>query len=88
MAEPNLLVESGVEDMGDLVAALACHVGEMRRNPYHARLPAWMLDNVRRAELVGGQGGAAPDFTFGTIYRLRKWSTWPLEKAFCAAGNF
>jgi LmbE family N-acetylglucosaminyl deacetylase len=74
MADPNLLVESGVEDVGNLVAALACHVGEMRRNPYHARLPAWMLDNVRRAELVGGQGGAAPDFTFGTIYRLRKWS--------------
>jgi LmbE family N-acetylglucosaminyl deacetylase len=74
MTEPNLLVESGVEDTGDLVAALACHAGEMRRNPYHARLPAWMLDNVRRAELVGGQGGALPDFTFGTIYRLRKWS--------------
>ena len=58
MAEPNLLVESGVEDVADLVAALACHVGEVRRNPYHARLPAWMMDNVRRgAELVGGRAG-------------------------------
>jgi N-acetylglucosamine malate deacetylase 1 len=75
MTKPNLLVESGVEDVADLVAALACHEGEVRRNPYHARLPAWMLDNVRRgAELVAGQGGAAPDFTFATIYRLRKWS--------------
>jgi N-acetylglucosamine malate deacetylase 1 len=74
MTQPNLLVESGVKDVADLVAALACHVGEVRRNPYHARLPAWMLDNVRRAEIVGGRGGAAPDFTFGTIYRLRKWS--------------
>jgi N-acetylglucosamine malate deacetylase 1 len=74
MAQPNLLIESGAKDVGDLVAALACHAGEVRRNPYHARLPAWMLDNVRRAEMVGGQGGAAPDFTFGTIYRLRKWS--------------
>ncbi len=74
MADPNLLVESGIEDVGDLVAALACHVGEVRRNPYHARLPAWMMDNVRRgAELVGGQGGLAPEFTFATIYRLRKW---------------
>jgi N-acetylglucosamine malate deacetylase 1 len=81
MAGPNLLVESGVEDVGDLVAALACHAGEMRRNPYHARLPAWMLDNVRRAELIGGQGGAAPDFTFGTIYRLRKWSHGRLTNA-------
>ncbi len=75
MTDPNLLVESGVEDVGDLVAALACHAGEVRRNPYHVRLPAWMMDNVRRgAEGVGGQGGAAPDFTFATIYRLRQWS--------------
>jgi len=75
ITDPNLLVESSVEDVGDLVAALACHVGEVRRNPYHARLPAWMMDNVRRgAEWVGGQGGAAPDFTFATIYRLRKWT--------------
>ena len=74
MTRPNLLVESGVEDVANLVAALACHVGEVKRNPYHARLPAWMLDNVRRAENVIGHGGAAPDFTFGTIYRLRKWS--------------
>jgi LmbE family N-acetylglucosaminyl deacetylase len=75
MTDPNLLVELSVADVADLVAALACHTGEVRRNPYHARLPAWMMDNVRRgAELVGGQGGAAPDFTFGTVYRLRKWS--------------
>ena len=75
MTDPNLLVESSVKDAGDLVAALSCHVGEVRRNPYHARLPAWMLDNVRRgSELLGGQGGVAPDFTFATIYRLRKWS--------------
>jgi hypothetical protein len=33
-----------------------------------------MMDNVRRgAELVGGQGRAAPDFAFGTIYRLGEW---------------
>jgi LmbE family N-acetylglucosaminyl deacetylase len=75
MASPNLLVESGVDDVADLVAALACHAGEVRRNAYHARLPAWLMDNVRRgAELVGGWGEAAPDFTFATIYRLRKWS--------------
>jgi hypothetical protein len=75
MTDPNLLVESSVEDVGDLMAALACHVGEVRRNPYHARLPAWMMDNVRRgAELVGRPGGAAPDFTFATLYRLRQWT--------------
>jgi hypothetical protein len=32
------------------------------------------MDNVRRgAELVGGQGGAAPAYPFATLYRLRKW---------------
>jgi LmbE family N-acetylglucosaminyl deacetylase len=75
MSDPNLLVELGVAEVADLVAALACHAGEVRRNPYHARLPAWLIDNVRRgAELVGGQGKAAPDFAFGAIYRLGKWS--------------
>ena len=75
MMKPNLLVELGVTDAADLIAALACHAGEVRRNPYHARLPAWLMDNVRRgAELVGGQGGAAPPFMFGIVYRREKWS--------------
>ena len=76
MTGPNLLVESSAKDVAALVAALTCHVGEVRRNAYHTRLPAGMIDNVRRGtELVGGQGGAAPDFAFGTIYRLRKWKS-------------
>jgi LmbE family N-acetylglucosaminyl deacetylase len=74
MTRPNLLVESSAADVAELIAALACHVGEVKRNAYHTRLPAWMMENVRRgAELVGGQGSAAPDFAFGTIYRLSKW---------------
>ena len=74
MASPNLMVESSVADVADLVAALSLHEGEVARNPYHLRLPAWMMDNVRRgAELVGGQGNAAPRFAFATLYRLRGW---------------
>jgi N-acetylglucosamine malate deacetylase 1 len=74
MVNPNLLVEIGANDLADLIAALSRHIGEVKRNAYHARLPAWMLDNVRRgAELVGSRGAQAPDFTFGTIYRLQKW---------------
>jgi LmbE family N-acetylglucosaminyl deacetylase len=74
MASPNLLVELSPADLGDLITALTFHVEEVRRNPYHLTLPAWMIDNVRRgAELVGGQGGAAPDCTFATLYRLRRW---------------
>jgi LmbE family N-acetylglucosaminyl deacetylase len=74
MQSPNLMVESKPDDVADLLAALSFHAGEVRRNPYHLRLPAWLQDNVRRgAELVGGQGGTAPDFVFATLYRLRQW---------------
>ena len=68
--------------LGDLITALTFHAGEVRRNPYHLSLPAWMADNVRRgAELVCGQGGSAPDFTYATLYRLRRWANGKLERA-------
>lgn len=74
MATPNLMIESTPEDVGDLMAAISFHVGEVERNPYHLSLPAWMQDNVRRGgEIVGGQGGTAPDFLFSTLYRIRHW---------------
>ena len=58
-----------------MMTALSFHVGEVQRNPYHLLVPAWMQDNVRRGgELVGGQGGAAPDFHVRTLYRLRRWA--------------
>ena len=89
MPSPNLLVESSVDDVADLLAALSFHVGEVQRNPYHLRLPAWLQDNVRRgAELVGGQGGAAPDFMFATLYRLRKWSRRSLQPVFDGGRQF
>jgi N-acetylglucosamine malate deacetylase 1 len=82
MDAPNLMVESSPAEVADLVAALALHVGEVARNAYHLRLPAWMMDNVRRgAELVGGQGGAAPRFTFATLYRLGRWTQGQLQEA-------
>jgi hypothetical protein len=74
MPRPNALVESAGGDLSALITALSFHVGEVRRNPYHVTLPGWMMDNVRRGgEWVGGQGQAAPDFAFGTMYRLRVW---------------
>ncbi|MBI3850792.1 MAG: PIG-L family deacetylase [Verrucomicrobia bacterium] len=80
MQTPNLMVESSTQDVADLITALTFHVGEVKRNPYHLSLPAWMIDNVRRGgELVGGQGGAAPDFVFATLYRLWKWANGNLE---------
>jgi len=83
MPAPNLMVESSESDLADLLAALSFHVEEVRRNPYHLRLPAWLMDNVRRgAELVGGQGGAAPEFTFATLYRVRQWKYGRIEEFF------
>ena len=76
MATPNLMVESPAQDVADLMAACSFHVGEVQRNPYHLSQTAWMQDNVRRGgELVGGQGGAAPDFAFATLYRHRRWQS-------------
>ncbi len=83
MTTPNLMVESSVRDVADLVAATSFHVGEVQRNPYHLGQPAWMQDNVRRgAEIVGGQGGQAPNFAFATLYRLQRWSSGKLGKIF------
>ncbi len=80
MDTPNLMVESSERDVVDLITALSFHVGEVKRNPYHVRMPAWLMDNVRRgSELVGGQGGTAPDFLFGTLYRLRRWQAGAFE---------
>jgi LmbE family N-acetylglucosaminyl deacetylase len=81
MGDPNLMVEGDVQTVADLVAALSLHVKEVERNPYHLSLPAWMQDNVRRGgELVGGQGGRAPEFTFATLYRLSRWENGKLFK--------
>ncbi|HUD48189.1 MAG TPA: PIG-L family deacetylase [Candidatus Baltobacteraceae bacterium] len=88
MQTPNLLVEYSAGDVADLVAATSFHAGEVQRNPYHVLMPAWMQDNVRRgAELVGGQGGAAPHFMFAQVYRARKWDGSEAQQYF-AGGRF
>jgi LmbE family N-acetylglucosaminyl deacetylase len=88
MQTPNLMVEYSAADVADLVAATSFHVGEVKRNPYHLFMPAWMQDNVRRgAELVGGQGGPAPQFMFAQVYRARKWDGGEAQQYF-AGGRF
>lgn len=83
MSSPNLMVELGVEHVAHLTTALSFHVEEVRRNPYHVLFPGWLMDNVRRGgEIVGGQGGAAPDFTFATLYRVRRWAEGGLRDVF------
>ena len=83
MTDPNLMVEISAGDLADMIAATTFHVGEVARNPYHLLLPPWMMDNVRRGgEVAGGQGGAAPDYAFAVLYRLRKWSKGQATKTF------
>lgn len=68
---PNTLVQTSIADTARLIAALERHTGEIERNPYHLRLPAFLADSVRRGgELVLGAGEAPPDFAFATLYRL------------------
>ena len=45
------------------------HKGEVSRNPYHLRLPAWYMDQVRRgSERVLGAGTEAATAVFGQLY--------------------
>ncbi len=82
MTEANLLVELTATQVGDMISALACHVGEVSRNPFHLTLPGWLIDNVRRGgEIVGTSGGNVPDYTFGAVYTVMQWREGALENA-------
>jgi N-acetylglucosamine malate deacetylase 1 len=68
---PNLMIGVSPETLAIQIMATAEHGGEVSRNPYHLRLPARMMDNVRRgSEVVGGQGAAAQPFAFAELYRV------------------
>ena len=57
-----------------LLRALCCHAGEVARNPYHQRFPAYMSDNVRRgSERVGGAGAQGANFDFAMLYQIDRW---------------
>lgn len=85
MPAPNLMVEIPTEVLADLLGALSHHQGELERNAFHLGLPAWMQDNVRLgAEVVGGQGGEAPDYDFATLYRVSHWRDGEMRPAWNA----
>ncbi len=68
---PNLMVGVAPEIVAIQMMATAEHGGEVSRNPYHLRLPARMVDNVRRgSEVVGGQGAPAEPLVFAELYRV------------------
>lgn len=90
LQRPNCMVQTGEADTARLIQALASHAGEVARNPYHLRLPAWLADNVRRGgELIGGAGSEPPRYAFATLYQLSRWSAgaWQqdLTPMFCGA---
>jgi LmbE family N-acetylglucosaminyl deacetylase len=72
LQKPNVLIEVPVEIVELQMKGLEKHAGEINRNPYHLRLPAWMMDNVRRgSEVIAGQGAAASNVAFGVLYKIQ-----------------
>jgi LmbE family N-acetylglucosaminyl deacetylase len=79
-SKANLLLEVPLNIVSAQMKALTYHVGEVERNPYHLRLPGWMMDNVRRgAELVKAPGAEAPRFAFGCLYQVQFFSEGKLK---------
>ena len=75
MLEPNLMVGAGEQDAATLLSALACHAGEVARNPYDRRFLAYLIDNVRRgSERVGGKGAVSAPMDFAMLYKIGLWS--------------
>lgn len=85
LEKPNLMVEVPNEILNLQMQALEKHVGEVERNPYHLRLPAWMIDNVRRgSELIQGKGEASSSAAFAVLYDIHlcskgRWKKLQLE---------
>ncbi|MFA7613518.1 MAG: PIG-L family deacetylase [Candidatus Caldatribacteriota bacterium] len=70
LENPNLLIEVTKETFIKQFEALTKHTGEIQRNPYHLRLAANLVNNVRRgAEKVSSLGSSAPQFAFGSLYQ-------------------
>jgi hypothetical protein len=69
--KPNCLIEVPKEILLLQMHGLTKHVGEIERNPYHLRLAAWMMDNIRRGgEIINHVGSKVPDAPYGVLYHL------------------
>jgi LmbE family N-acetylglucosaminyl deacetylase len=82
LANPNVMIEVDDALAADLVGAISFHAGEVERNPYHLTLVPWMIDSVRRAELVFGIGAAAPPWKMAVLLRVDRWNGAQVEPAF------
>jgi LmbE family N-acetylglucosaminyl deacetylase len=69
MEYPNCFIPLDETHVIRIGEALLKHTGEISRNPYHLRLPAWYMDQARRAqELVPNHPQA--HYLFGMILKL------------------
>lgn len=50
--------------------ALQCHAGEISRNPYHLRLPAFWSDQVRRGSERARSGDPSAPMVWGQCYEI------------------
>ena len=69
---PNFFVPLSTAHVVKIGEALMKHTGEVSRNPYHLSLPAWYMDQARRAQelISSGMGGIGSTFIFGQILKL------------------
>jgi len=70
--EPNLFISLSTQHVVKIGEALMKHVGEVARNPYHLSLPAWYMDQARRApEIIpSGFGGKGSNYIFGQLLHM------------------
>jgi len=74
LEEPNLMIGIAENEASALLSALSCHAGENARNPFDARFPSYLIDNVRRgSERIGGKGVPAAPMDFAMIYKFGLW---------------
>ena len=71
LSEPNRMIGVSEADAVKLLSALACHVGEVARNPYDKKFPTFLSENVRRgSERVQGKGASAASMDFAMMYAV------------------
>jgi len=70
MENPNLLLPLDPSTVKVMGTALLCHEGEIKRNPYHLSLPAFLMDQFRRgSERIAGFGKTSEPALFAELYR-------------------
>ncbi len=71
-AEPNFFLPLSKDHVIRMGQALQKHEGEISRNPYHLSLPAWLMDQSRRApEVLGGFGQESSQYLLGILLKVQ-----------------